>query len=108
MNAVSTIISNIYALLLIAGGIMGYVSVKSKMSLITGVISGLMVLVACKVGKEKPRDGYLFVGAISLLLAIFFALRYSTNHAFMPGGLMLILSTTTLVVFGLSLFKSSE
>jgi uncharacterized membrane protein (UPF0136 family) len=108
MNALSTAISNIYAILLIAGGIMGYMSAKSKISLITGVISGLMVLMACRIGKEKPRDGYLFVGAISLLLAIFFALRFAVNHAFMPGGLMLILSTTTLVVVGLSLFRSSK
>lgn len=105
MNAVSTIISNIFGLLLIAGGIMGYVKAKSMMSLLTGILSGIMVFVACNLGKTKPREGYLFIGAISLVLAIFFALRYSTTHVFIPSGLMLILSTSTLVVVGLSLFK---
>lgn len=108
MNQVSSIISNIYSALLILGGIMGFVKAHSKMSLITGIVSGALVFLACKIGAKKPKEGYLFVAAISLVLAIFFSMRFASSHAFMPSGLMLILSTTTFAVVGLSFLKHKK
>lgn len=105
MNQVSYIISNIYAALLVIGGVMGFVKAHSKISLMTGIVSGILVFLACKFGTQKPKEGYLFVAAISLVLAIFFSLRFTATHAFMPAGLMLILSTTTFAVVGLSFLK---
>ena len=108
MNQASYIISNIYAALLIIGGVMGFVKVHSKMSLLTGTISGILVFLACRFGVKKPKEGYLFVAAISLILAIFFSLRFTGTHAFMPAGLMLILSTTTFAVVGLSFLRQKK
>lgn len=108
MNQISSAISNLYAILLVLGGIMGFIKAHSRMSLITGVISGILVFLACKIGEKKPKEGYLFVSAVSLVLSIFFASRFSHTHAFMPSGLMLILSVTTFAVVGLSWLKKGK
>lgn len=105
MNKTSKTVSSIYGILLIIGGIMGFVKAHSKMSLITGLVSGIFIFTACKLGEKKPYEAYLFISAISLALAGFFAGRFSYSHAFMPAGLMLILSVTTLVVVGMNIVK---
>ncbi|OGI19504.1 MAG: hypothetical protein A3B68_04250 [Candidatus Melainabacteria bacterium RIFCSPHIGHO2_02_FULL_34_12] len=108
MTQISKITSYIYGFLLIFGGIMGYVKAHSKMSLITGLVSGILIFLACNLGAKKPKEGYLSIAAISLVLSLFFLMRYSSTHTFMPSGLMLILSTTTFVVVGLSWFKGKK
>ena len=95
MDKLSNLASTIYSFLLIIGGIMGFVKAHSKMSLLTGLVSGLAILLATKVGANNPKTGYLFVASISLVMAVIFLMRFAHTHAFMPGGLMLILSIIT-------------
>ena len=102
MDKFSNLISLIYGVMLILGGLMGFLKAHSKISLITGAISGLIILASCKM---KSKSSYLYVSAISLVLAGFFSYRFAHSHALMPAGLMLILSTTTFCVVSLSWFK---
>ena len=106
MDKLSNLTSTLYGILLIVGGIMGFVKAHSKWSLITGVISGLMIFLAMKTGSQNPKAGYLFIASISLVLAIFFSMRFAANHALMPGGLMLLLSTITFVCVARGWLKS--
>ena len=108
MDKLSKLTSLVYALILVIGGFFAYTKVQSTVSLITGVASGILVLLGCKFGNNNPKAGYLYVSTISLILAGFFAYRYSLTHAFMPGGLMLILSVVNLVVVGLSFMKAQK
>jgi uncharacterized membrane protein (UPF0136 family) len=105
MDKFSKLISLIYGVMLIPGGVMGFLKAHSKMSLITGAVSGLIVLLSCKI---NSKSSYLYVSAISLVLAGFFSYRFAHSHAFMPAGLMLILSTTTFCIVSLSWFKSKN
>jgi uncharacterized membrane protein (UPF0136 family) len=105
MDKFSKLISLIYGVMLILGGVMGFLKAHSKMSLITGAVSGLIVLLSCKI---NSKSSYLYVSAISLVLAGFFSYRFAHSHAFMPAGLMLILSTTTFCIVSLSWFKSKN
>ena len=105
MDKFSKLVSLIYGVMLILGGVMGFLKAHSKVSLITGALSGLIVLLSCKI---KSKSSYLYVSAISLILAGFFSYRFAHNHVFMPAGLMLILSTTTFCVVSLSWFKSKK
>lgn len=105
MDQLTSLISNVLAVLLIVGGIYGFITAQSVISLATGLISGILLFVANQIANKKPKDGYIFICAISLVLAIFFAIKFAANHALMPHGLMLVLSTTTLVITGLNLFK---
>ncbi len=105
MDKFSKLISLIYGTMLILGGLMGFLKAHSKVSLITGAISGLIVLLSCKI---KSKSSYLYISAISLILCGFFSYRFAGSHSFMPSGLMLILSTTTFCVVSLSWFKSRK
>ena len=105
MDKFSKLVSLIYGVMLILGGTMGFLKVHSKISLIAGGLSGLIVLLSCKI---KSKSSYLYVSAISLVLAGFFSYRFAHSHALMPAGIMLILSTTTFCIVGLSWFKSKN
>ena len=106
MDKISTMISVIYSIMLIGGGFMGFVKAHSKWSLITGLISGLFILLSTKIGSKNPKAAYLFIASISLVLAIFFSVRYAGSHAFMPAGLMVILSSVTYIFVARGWLKS--
>ena len=106
MDKLSLCVSNIYALLLIVGGGFGYLKAHSKVSFFTGVASGLLVFLACQIGKNNLKAGYLYIASISLVLAEFFCFRFASTHALMPAGLMLILSTLTYVLVARGWLKS--
>ena len=103
MDKLSSIVSLVYGILVIAGGVMGFVKAHSKYSLITGLVSGIIVLISCKL---NTKGSYLFICAVSLMLAGFFAYRFAHTHAFMPSGLMLTLSAVSFCVVGLGWLKN--
>lgn len=105
MDKLSYLTSLVYALVVIIGGIIGYLKAQSKMSLLTGIISGICIFLACKVGKNNPKNAYLFICAICFMLASVFIIRFAATHAFMPSGLMLILSTLVFVIVARGFFK---
>jgi len=81
-----------YALFLIVGGFFGW-KAGSKVSLIAGSISGVLTLVSFFIlssGNTKPAF-YMFL-AISILLTISFLMRFLKTQAFMPSGMMLLVS----------------
>ncbi len=83
----------IYIVLLLIGGLMGYMFAKSRISLISSAIFGaLLILCAIKV---MPFAVSTWLLAALLLL---FAIRYANTRRFVPSGLMLVL---TLVAAGL-------
>ncbi len=95
----------VYAVLVAVGGLIGYLKAKSLPSLIMGSLSFLLLLAAgYGIGSGKGW-GLPLAAALALFLLVFFSLRYvkSSPHAFMPGGLMAILSLLTLV--GIALTK---
>ena len=86
----------IYGILLLFGGIMGYVSAKSKPSLISGVISGLLMAVFLQ--WQQISTGLILAQIVTLVLAVVFAIRLWKTRKFMPAGLMLVLSVAMLVI----------
>ena len=100
MDITSKISSIIYAILLIIGGIIGYVKAHSEISLLVGLLSGVSILLACISDSTRTRLAYLFLISMSLLIALSFSLRFAVNQNFMPTGLMLTLSTANYVLVG--------
>lgn len=87
----------VYGILTIVGGLIGYFKAGSQASLISGGLSGLLILAsAFALLKGKPLGYYGLLG-LSLLLAVFFGMRFFKAWAFMPAGLMLTLSVITLI-----------
>ncbi|CAN5663617.1 hypothetical protein BH10CYA1_BH10CYA1_51900 [soil metagenome] len=79
------------AILVAAGGAMGFVKAKSKASLISGVVSGVILAVMFAVammGHAKEATIGAFI--TYTLLDTVFAIRLKKTRKFMPAGLILI------------------
>lgn len=82
----------IYIVLLVLGGLMGFFKAKSKMSLITSLVFGV-VLSVCALGKLRIEVAW---GILSFL-ALIFVLRLMKTKKFMPSGMMVLLTLATIV-----------
>ena len=84
----------IYILLLIAGGLMGYIKAKSKASIIASSISALpLILVGLKILPSSLANILLAV------LMILFGTKYIRSGTFIPSGIMCILTLFTFLVW---------
>ena len=92
----------IYGVIMILGGIMGFVKVGSKASLISGVGMGLALLASGFGVSHGNRDSLVAALVIAALLVVIFAIRYAKTRRFMPGGMLAVLSLVAVVVFGLA------
>jgi uncharacterized membrane protein (UPF0136 family) len=80
----------LYGSLAIAGGAMGYVKARSKPSLISGLASGILLLVAAAMQWQGLAFGLLLAQVVTAALVLVFALRLFKTRKFMPAGLMLV------------------
>lgn len=91
---VSTVI---YALLLIVGGAMGYIKAQSLPSLISGVFSGALALVAAVLMFKDVRAGWWLAVVLAIALLLFGGKSWLLDHkAFMPRGLIFVFSAAEL------------
>ena len=94
---------SVYGLIMIVGGIMGYVKVGSKASLLSGVGMGLALLASSYGVWRGRREGLVASVVIAALLLALFAIRLAKTKRFMPAGALAILSLAAVIVFGLAL-----
>lgn len=90
----------IYGVLVIAGGVMGYVKASSIASLISGGVAGLALVasgVAMMKGAYATGWWVSFIVAL-LLLGRFGSVALSSGFKPMPGGIVIILSVIVIAV----------
>ena len=87
----------IYGIVAIAGGAIGYKQAGSKVSLILGTISGLLLLIAAYLLFGASPAGPLLSAVVTLELVLVFSVRLAKTRKFMPAGLMIILGVFNLV-----------
>jgi uncharacterized membrane protein (UPF0136 family) len=91
------IIIIVYGGILLAGGYFGS-KAGSKVSLVMGVVSGLLAwLGACLVGMN-PKCGYSFLTALSGFLSVVFLVRLLKTKKIMPAGMLLIINGVVLAL----------
>ncbi len=80
----------IYGILLILGGLMGYVKAKSLPSLIAGTVCGVIALLLgyYYTWKFAPYAALL----LSILLIVIMGRRFLRTRKVMPAGLVVVLS----------------
>lgn len=84
----------IYIVLLVVGGLVGYLKAGSAVSLITSA-SAAAILTLCQVGVVfQPR----MADIVLAILLVLFAWRLTESKKFMPAGLMLVLTVAALVL----------
>jgi uncharacterized membrane protein (UPF0136 family) len=84
----------IYIIMLVAGGVMGYVKAKSRISLIASL--GFAIPLSLTAMDVIPEP--IVADILLMILTVFFGLRFIKGKKFMPGGLMTILSILALAL----------
>jgi uncharacterized membrane protein (UPF0136 family) len=87
-----------YGILAIAGGIIGYIQARSKVSLLSGSISGLLLILAAYFQLQGQTWGSILAVLLTAVLVVVFAVRLAKTRKFMPAGLMTILGMVALAV----------
>jgi uncharacterized membrane protein (UPF0136 family) len=85
----------VYLVLLVAGGLMGYLKAGSKVSLVTA-LGFAAALALCGYG-PVPHGPKLVAMLQAVLLAVF-GVRYLKTRKFMPAGLMVLVTAAALVL----------
>jgi len=84
----------VYIVLLVAGGLVGFLTAGSKASLIaSAAFAAALILCAISV-ISQPRAADILLA----VLLVFFALRLTKTKKFMPNGLMLALTVAALAL----------
>ncbi|MGV2826430.1 TMEM14 family protein [Myxosarcina sp. GI1(2024)] len=87
-----------YGAIVLCGGIIGYVRAKSKASLVSGCLSGILLIIAAWLQLQNLAVGLILARIITLLLMVVFVIRLVKTKKFMPAGIMLITGAITLAL----------
>ncbi|MBI5149169.1 MAG: TMEM14 family protein [Candidatus Omnitrophica bacterium] len=84
----------IYGILMLAGGIFGFVKAGSKASLVVGIVSAILIFagVGLLLLGQDHAAGRAVLAFTSFGLTAVFALRLFKTRKFMPSGMLLALS----------------
>jgi uncharacterized membrane protein (UPF0136 family) len=88
----------VFAVITIAGGIMGYVKAKSVVSVFSGSLAGILLIVASSILPQRSLRAYIIGLIVSIMLAGKFVPDFVHKKAIVPGGLMALLSVASIVL----------
>jgi len=88
---------NLYAILLIIGGISGYVAAHSLVSLFSSAAAALILVICTFWIKSESIPAYYTAMGVVTFLFLFFSYRYFLSFKFVPAGNMAIISALLLV-----------
>lgn len=84
----------IYIILLLVGGMIGFLKAKSKVSLIMATVSAV-ILILCALNLVFQ---YYMADVVIVLLIVVFTMRLAKTKKFMPSGMMLLVSIVALAL----------
>ena len=88
----------IYIVLLLVGGLIGFLKAGSKVSLITSAISAAALIITAIPGLLAPNLARALADIIMAALLVVFAIRLGKTKKFMPSGLMLVITLLALAL----------
>jgi uncharacterized membrane protein (UPF0136 family) len=86
----------IYIVLLLVGGLIGFLKAGSKVSLITSAVSAAALILTAIPGLLGPGLAPKLADIIMAALLVVFAIRLGKTKKFMPSGLMLVITILAL------------
>ena len=93
---VSNTILWVYIVLLLVGGLIGFLKAGSRVSLITSAVFAAILVIASIPSFLTYSARQMVVNVIMAILLVVFAIRLTKTKKFMPSGLMLILTVLAL------------
>ena len=88
----------IYIVLLVAGGLIGFLKAGSKVSLQTSAICAAVLVLAAMPGLLSVGLRRNLADAVMAVLLVVFAVRLTKTRKFVPSGLMLVLTIAALAL----------
>jgi uncharacterized membrane protein (UPF0136 family) len=88
----------VYIVLLLVGGLIGFLKAGSRVSLITSAISAAALVLTAIPGLFGPGLARGLADAIMAALPVVFAIRLGKTRKFMPSGLMLVITILALAL----------
>jgi uncharacterized membrane protein (UPF0136 family) len=88
----------IYIILLLAGGLFGFLKAGSKVSLLTASISAALLVLTGIPGLLGARLRVGMADVIMAALLVVFAIRLAKTKKFMPSGMLLIVTAVALAL----------
>ncbi len=98
----------VYGIAVAAGGVMGYVEAKSIMSILTGGLAGVLIIIAGVMSNSNPKAGYGTAAVLALLLTAFFIYRFVSTHKAMPAMGVIGLSVLMLILLAVGHFMKGS
>jgi len=100
----------LFGVLTLVGGIMGYVSAGSIISLSAGIVAGLIIIMSALSMQKGSRSAVWVEMIVSIALLAQFGRKFffEEGTAFMPAGLMSILSIISLLLLVIILVQPKE
>jgi len=97
----------VYGIAVAGGGVMGYVEAKSIMSILTGGLIGVLLIIAGVISSSQPKVGYGSATVLALALLAFFIYRFMSTHKMMPAMGVIGLSVVMLILLIVGHFMQS-
>lgn len=101
--SIGVIAAVIYGLLAAVGGIIGYAQAGSKPSLISGLLSGALLMLGALLWANGNPAGVGLAMGVTVGLIVVFIRRWMLTRKAMPALLMIAAGIVAFVVMGLSL-----
>lgn len=88
----------IYIVLLLLGGLFGFLKAKSKVSLITSSVAAALLIVSAMPGVFQYQLRRNLADGVMAALVVVFAIRLTKTKKFMPSGLLLVITIAALAL----------
>jgi uncharacterized membrane protein (UPF0136 family) len=92
----------VYIVLLLAGGLTGFLKAKSKVSLITSAVFAALLILTTLRGVFQPGFALGLANVTLVVLLLVFAMRLGKTKKFMPSGLILVATVAVLAALNLT------
>lgn len=88
----------VYIVLLVVGGLIGFLKAKSQVSLIMSVSFAALLILTAIPNLLNASTARMLADVLMALLLVVFGIRLAKTKKFMPAGMMLIVTVAALVL----------
>jgi uncharacterized membrane protein (UPF0136 family) len=92
----------IYIVLLLVGGLIGFLKAKSKVSLITSAVFAALLILTTMRSVLQPGFAIALANFTLVVLLLVFTVRLAKTKKFMPSGLILAATVVVLAVLNIN------
>lgn len=91
----------VYIVLLLIGGLIGFIKARSKVSLIASAVFAALLITTTFRGVFKPDFALLLANLTLVALLLVFTVRLAKTRKFMPSGMILAATVAVLALVNL-------